>query len=238
MTTASVLMADAFEIQPYTPHCRVIRDEGAHALIGVSVGNGYFSAGRLHDLARWGLEHFDRVDFVYTDLYVAEMFEAFGYPPGEARRKAAKSVRGVRAKVRNAVTAADPDGTRLRWQPMSRFRADAAYQEIHRRLWRQLDEDDDFRALCDDLVGHFLSARGEAADARQRAVCLEYVCAELPLFLDTPAILRVPSSLVCYHQRLPMAELLYGRGAGLRASRNQGHAIVTPAAPPHTANSK
>lgn len=27
-----------------------------------------------------------------------------------------------------------------------------------------------------------------------------------------------------------MAELLYSRGAGLRASRNQGHAIVTPAA--------
>ncbi|MEU9413260.1 tRNA-dependent cyclodipeptide synthase [Streptomyces sp. NPDC048281] len=105
------------------------------------------------------------------------------HPPGEARRKAVKSVRGVRAKVRNAAAAADPDGARLCWQPMSRFRADAAYQEIHSRSWRQLDEDDDFRAL-------------------------------------------------------PMAELLYGRGAGLRASRNQGHAIVTPAAPPHTANSK
>ncbi|MFG2959270.1 tRNA-dependent cyclodipeptide synthase [Streptomyces sp. NPDC048291] len=238
MATASVLMADAFEIQPCTPHRRVIRDEGAHAVIGVSVGNGCFSAGRLHDLARWGLEHFGRVDLVCADLYVAEMYEAFGYPPGEARRKAAKSLRGVRAKVRNAVTAAEPDGARLRRQPMSRFRADAAYQEIHRRLWRQLDEDDDFRALCDDLVGRFLSARGEAAEARQRAVCLEYVCAELPLFLDAPAILRLPSSLVCYHQRLPMAELPYGRGAGLRASRNQGRAIVTPAAPSHTANSK
>ncbi|MEU5539496.1 tRNA-dependent cyclodipeptide synthase, partial [Streptomyces sp. NPDC020362] len=34
-----------------------------------------------------------------------------------------------------------------------------------------------------------------------------------------------------YHQLLPMAELLYSRGAGLRASRNQGHAVVTPAAP-------
>ena len=64
---------------------------------------------------------------------------------------------------------------------------------------------------------------------RQREVCLQYVCAEAPLFLDTPAILGMPSSLNCYHQRLPLAELLYARGAGLRASRNQGHAILTPA---------
>lgn len=61
-------------------------------------------------------------------------------------------------------------------------------------------------------------------------MCLEYVGAEAPLFLDTPAILQAPSSLNCYHQLLPTAELLYSRGAGLRASRNQGHAIVTPVA--------
>lgn len=140
-----------------------------------------------------------------------------------------KNLRGVRAKVRDAVTEADPEGTRLRWQPMSQLRTNVSYQEIHRRLKDRLDEDGDFGAVCDSLVSRFLSARGEEASDRQRAVCLEYVCAEAPLFLDTPAILQVPSSLNCYHQLLPMAQLLYARGAGLRASRNQGHAIVTPA---------
>ncbi|MFF7238114.1 tRNA-dependent cyclodipeptide synthase [Streptomyces collinus] len=231
MTTASVLMADVFEVQPYTSHCDVILGEGAHAVIGVSPGNSYFSARRLHDLARWGLDHFDRVDFVYTDLYVAEMYEASGYAPDEARRKAAKNLRGVRAKVRDAVAAADPDGSRLAWRPVSAFRTDPAYQEIHRQLKDRLRTDADFRAVCDALVSRFLAARGEPAGERRRAVCLEYVCAEAPLFLDTPALLKVPSSLNCYHQLLPMAELLYSRGAGLRASRNQGHAIVTPAAP-------
>ncbi|WP_254646924.1 tRNA-dependent cyclodipeptide synthase [Streptomyces sp. GbtcB6] len=96
MTTASVLMADAFEIQPYTSHWRVIHDEGAHAVIGVSVGDG--------------------------------------------------RVRGAPALPRH------------------------------------------------------------------------------PRHPPRPVL------PVCYHQRLPMAELLYGRGAGLRASRNQGHATVTPAA--------
>ncbi|MBV7698323.1 tRNA-dependent cyclodipeptide synthase [Streptomyces sp. TRM70350] len=224
-------MADVFQVQPYTSHCEVIYAEGAHAVIGVSPGNSYFSARRLHDLARWGLDHFEKADFVYTDLYLAEMYEASGYAPDDARRKAVKNLRGVRAKVRDAVTAADPEGARLRWRPMSDFRTNPSYQEIHRHLQRRLVTDDDFRAVCETLVSRFLTARGEAASERQRAVCLEYVCAEAPLFLDTPAILGVPSSLNCYHQLLPMAELLYSRGAGLRASRNQGHAVVTPAAP-------
>ncbi|MFH9355326.1 tRNA-dependent cyclodipeptide synthase [Kitasatospora sp. NPDC017646] len=228
MITASPLMADAFRVKPYTRHCEVIHDEGAHAVIGVSPGNSYFSAQRLHDLAAWGLDHYDQVDFVYTDLHVAEMYEAYGYGPDDARKKAAKNLRGLRAKLRDAASAADPTLARLRWRPMSDFRTNTAYQEIHRQLKRRLETDADLRMACDELVGRFLSARGQEATDRQRAVCLEYVCAEAPLFLDTPAIIGVPSSLNCYHQLLPLAELLYARGAGLRASRNQGHAIVTP----------
>ncbi|MEU1422052.1 tRNA-dependent cyclodipeptide synthase [Kitasatospora sp. NPDC005751] len=229
ITAPPVKAADVFRVKPYTRHCEVIHDEGAHAVIGVSPGNSYFSAQRLHDLAAWGLDHYGRVDFVYTDLHVAEMYEACGYGPDDARRKAAKNLRSVRAKVRDAVTTADPGQTRLHWRPMSDFRPNTAYQEIHRQLTRRLETDADLRRACDDLVSRFLTARGQEPTERQRAVCLEYVCAEAPLFLDTPAIIGVPSSLNCYHQLLPLAELLYARGAGLRASRNQGHAIVTPA---------
>ncbi|QGV79860.1 tRNA-dependent cyclodipeptide synthase [Streptomyces ficellus] len=224
--------AGLFTVQPYTAHCQVIRAEGAHAVIGVSPGNSYFSAQRVTDLARWGLAHFDRVDFVYTDLHVAEMYEASGYTAEDARRKAVKNLRGVRAKVTGAVAAVDPDGRRLRGRPMSAFLDNPAYREIRRDLQTRLETDQDFRAACDALIDSFLSSKvlhGNAPTARQREVCVEYVRAEAPLFLDTPAILGVPSSLNCYHQLLPMAELLYSRGSGLRASRNQGHAIVTPA---------
>ncbi|MFH0520612.1 tRNA-dependent cyclodipeptide synthase [Streptomyces sp. M41] len=229
--------AHLFDIQPFTPHCEVIRVAGDHAVIGVSPGNSYFSARRVHDLARWGLAHFERVDFVHTDLYVAEMYAASGYPPDDARRKAVKNLRGVRAKVVGAVQAVDPDGTRLRAHAMSDFRGNPAYREIHDHLQTRLATDDEFRTTCEKLVDSFLSGKTAAepdggtggTSNAQREVCLAYVCAEAPLFLDTPAILGVPSSLNCYHQLLPMAELLYSRGAGLRASRNQGHAIVTPA---------
>ncbi|WP_267244807.1 tRNA-dependent cyclodipeptide synthase [Streptomyces sp. PR69] len=224
--------ARAFRVQPYTSHCQVICAEGDHAVIGVSPGNSYFSARRVHDLALWGLALFRRVDFVYTDVHVAEMYEALGYRWEDARRKAVKNVRGVRAKVTGAVHDLDPGGRRLRAHAMSDFAENPAYRDIHDRLQRLLTADEEFRATCDALVDSFLSSKvldGESATERQREVCVKYVCAEAPLFLDTPAILGVPSSLNCYHQLLPMAELLYARGSGLRASRNQGHAIVTPA---------
>lgn len=229
MTTA-IETFELFDVQAYTPHCQVIRAEGDHAVIGVSPGNSYFSAQRIIDLARWGIDNFDRVDFVYTDLHVAEMYETLGYTDDDARRKAIKNLRGVRAKVNSAVETVGPADGRLRAQSMSSFTGNSAYQSIHSRIWNLLEADPEFRATCDSLVDSFLSSKvldGRASTARQREVCLKYICAEAPLFLDTPAILGVPSSLNCYHQLLPMAELLYSRGSGLRASRNQGHAVVT-----------
>ncbi len=229
--TPVVKANEFFEVRPYTSHCQVIRAEGDHAVIGISPGNSYFSGRRIIDLARWGTANFREVDLVYTDLYVAEMYETLGYTADDARRKAVKNLRGVRAKVTGAVEAVGPQGGRLRAHAMSDFQGNPAYQVLHRRLSALLDTDPEFRATCDALVDSFLSAKvldGKAATARQREVCLQYVCAEAPLFLDSPAILEVPSSLNCYHQLLPMAELLYSRGSGLRASRNQGHAIVTP----------
>ncbi|AWZ08165.1 MULTISPECIES: tRNA-dependent cyclodipeptide synthase [unclassified Streptomyces] len=228
LTTAT----EVFTVRPYTPHCQVIHHEGDHAVIGISPGNSYFSAQRVLDLAQWGMRNFQQVDIIYTDLHVADMYEALGYDPDEARRKAVKNLRGVRAKVNNAAAETDPTGVRLRARPMSALTDIPAYRALHSHLTNLLDNDPEFRTTCDSLVDSFLSSKvldGKAATTRQREVCLKYVCAEAPLFLDTPAILGVPSSLNCYHQLLPMAELLYSRGYGLRASRNQGHAVITPA---------
>ncbi|MFF5447853.1 tRNA-dependent cyclodipeptide synthase [Streptomyces sp. NPDC012888] len=230
-TTATKTAAELFDVQPYTLHCEVIHAAGDHALIGISPGNSYFSAQRVHDLGRWGVENFNEVDILYTDLHVAEMYEAFGYDPIDAQRKAVKNLRGVRAKVNNAASALDPGDGRVRARALSEFTENEAYREIHQRILRLLDSDPEFRRICEELATYFLSTKsnGEPSTRRQREVCLKYICAEAPLFLDTPAIFGVPSSLNCYHQLLPMAELLYSRGAGLRASRNQGHAIITPA---------
>ncbi|MFE4723343.1 tRNA-dependent cyclodipeptide synthase [Streptomyces sp. NPDC056728] len=229
MTTT--LRTETFAVQPYTPHCRVIHDEGEHAVIGISSGNGYFSHQRVLDLAAWGLDNFRQVDLIWTDMHVAEQFEALGYGSVEAQRKTVKNLRGVRAKVTAAVGSLDPSGQRLRGRPMSGLVQIPAYRKIRDELDVMLKDDKEFRDVCDQLAGRFLETKvgGLGATQQQRQACIRYVCAEVPLFLDTPAILGVPSSLNLYHQALPLADLLYARGSGLRASRNQGHAVITPA---------
>ncbi|MFJ9417182.1 tRNA-dependent cyclodipeptide synthase [Streptomyces sp. NPDC101227] len=228
MTTAT----EIFHVRPYTPHCQVITDEGDHAVIGISPGNSYFTHQRVLSLAAWGLENFRQVDLIYTDLHVADMYEALGYTTVDAQRKAVKNLRGVRAKVTAAVATLDPDGIRLRGRPMSALLGLPAYRVIREGLDDRLSADPAFRDVCDQLVVQFLTSKvldGQHPTDRQRQVCLDYICAEAPLFIDTPAIMGVPSSLNCYHQALPMADLLYSRGHGLRATRNQGHAVITPA---------
>ncbi|WMX49020.1 tRNA-dependent cyclodipeptide synthase [Streptomyces roseicoloratus] len=148
---------------------------------------------------------------------------------------------GVRAKVGAAAAEADPAGIRVRARGMSEFRDIPAYRELHREVLAAVEHDPVVRETCDALTGIFLAGKlapGQETNERQREVCRAYICAEVPLFLDTPAILGVPSSLNCYHQALPLADLLYGRGPGLRASRNQGHGILTPAENARTADAE
>ncbi|MFG2652029.1 tRNA-dependent cyclodipeptide synthase [Streptomyces sp. NPDC048436] len=225
MTTTQT---ETFTVRPYSPNCKVIHDAGDHAVIGISPGNSYFTHQRVIDLAEWGLTHFDQVDLIYTDLHVVDTYLAQGYSPDSAQRKMIKNLRGVRAKVNAAVETLDA-GDRLRGRPMSALLPSDDYRRIRRNLDDLLTIDAEFREACDALIGTFLTSKvlnGAEPTPEQRKACLDYVCAEIPLFLDTPAIMRVPSSLNVYHQALPLADLLYSRGCGLRASRNQGHAIV------------
>jgi cyclo(L-tyrosyl-L-tyrosyl) synthase len=229
----TTIATDIFTVRPYTHHCQVIEQEAQHAVIGVSPGNSFFTADTVTGLAHWAAERFARVDIVYTDLYIADMYQALGYATDDARRKAVKNLRGVRAKVTNAAQAVDPDGARVRAHPVSALTGRPEYQRLSRYLDALMADDAALAATVADLVDRFLKDKVTGRDATdlQREVCTRYILSELPLFIDSPAIFDVASSLNCYHQVLPLADLLYGPGHGLRASRNQGHGIIALTAP-------
>ncbi|MEV5940736.1 tRNA-dependent cyclodipeptide synthase [Streptomyces sp. NPDC051994] len=224
------ITTEAFTVQPFTRSCHHIWDEGDHVLIGVSPGNSYFSAGRITDLVRWASARFTRIDIVYADLHVAELFSALGYDQDHAARRAAKELKAVRRRIVRGVEEAGPPGTQVGVHGLSEFARNPVYELLHRRVRHFLATDPVFRAGCERMAGHFLSSKvGEpAASAEQLAACLDYIAAELPFFVDTPGILGVPSSVSCYHAPIPLTELLYAKGGGLRASRNQAHAVVRP----------
>jgi cyclo(L-tyrosyl-L-tyrosyl) synthase len=220
-----------YEALPFSDRCRRVWDRGDHLLIGVSPGNSYFSVPRIAELIRWGREFFAGVDVVYADLHVEAQFEAFGHPPEQARRRAAKEVKTTARRIERGVAEAGRDGVGV--HALSDFLDDAEYQRLRARIGRALTEDPEFRGAAEGMARGFLAGRlapGESVTAEQLAAGLRYICAELPFFLDTPRLLDVASSISCYHVELPLTPVLFGRGEGLRAEPEQGYAVVRPSA--------
>lgn len=225
-----------FEAEPFSERCRAVFDRADHLLIGVSPGNSYFTSRRIAELVVWGREFFNAVDIVYADLHVDAQYAASGYPPEQAERRAAKEVKATRRRIRTAV--AEAACSRVGVHGLSEFQDRPAYRELHREVLHALAVDPVLRAAAEGMAGAFLRSRlagADGPDAGQLAAGVEYIAAELPFFLDTPALLGVASSVSCYHVELPLTPVLFGRSEGLRAVPAQGYAVVRPAAVPQTA---
>ncbi|MEU9373374.1 tRNA-dependent cyclodipeptide synthase [Streptomyces sp. NPDC048255] len=228
------ITADAsFEVLPFTRTCRHIWEDGDHVLIGVSPGNSYFSSERITGLAQWATTRFAQVDFVYADLHVDRMFAAFGYTQEHAEKRATKEIKAVRRRILKGVEQSGTSHAEIRVRALSEFQENPVYQLLHRRVLHFLETDDEFRKGCEKMALHFVGSKlpeGESITAEQLQVCFDYMAAELPFFVDTPSILDVPSSVAAYHVKMPLTDVLFARGGGLRATRNQAYAVVRPEA--------
>ncbi|MET3983494.1 tRNA-dependent cyclodipeptide synthase [Streptomyces sp. PvR034] len=221
----------SFEVLPFTRTCRHIWEDGDHVLIGVSPGNSYFTAERISSLTQWATTRFAQVDFVYADLHVDRMFAAFGYTREHAEKRAAKEIKAVRRRILKGVGESAPQDAEIRVRALSEFQGNPVYELLHRRVLHFLETDDEFRKGCEEMALHFVGSKlpdGESITDEQLQVCFDYMAAELPFFLDTPSILGVPSSVAAYHVKMPLTDVLYARGGGLRATRNQASAVVRP----------
>ncbi|WP_406206577.1 tRNA-dependent cyclodipeptide synthase [Kitasatospora sp. NBC_01560] len=224
---------DVYEAIPFSGRCEEIWRRGEHLLIGVSPGNSYFSHRRIAELIGWGREFFERIDIVHADLHVEAQYEAFGYTAEHARRRATKEVKATARRIdRGAEEAGRPDGVRM--HALSDFAGHPVYRRLHRQALDALRTDPVFREAAEGMARGFLAARmdeGLTPNEPQLAAGLQYIAAELPFFLDTPALLGVASSVSCYHLQLPLTPVLFGRDEGLRAAAGQAYAVVRPAAP-------
>lgn len=230
LETAAPAAAAEFAVEPFTERCRVIRDRGEHALIGVSPGNSYFSRDRLAALLTWAGRNFAAVDVVYADVQQDAVLRALGYRPDEARRKAKKELDGLRRRIRHALGEVRATA-RIRVSALSEFRDSAAYRELRGTAAVAVRQDPVLRAACERMVEHFYTGKipaGAAITAEQQRAGLEYLVAELPFFADTPRILGTGSSVSCYHAPMPVTPALFARRSGLRPAAGQGVLVVRP----------
>ncbi|WP_331753310.1 tRNA-dependent cyclodipeptide synthase (plasmid) [Streptomyces sp. NBC_00637] len=222
--------AARFLVEPLTDRCREVFEAGAHACVGISPFNSYFSAERIAALARWALGAFKRVHFFVPDTAAAYTLEALGYAPERAAWKARRQGQYVRNKITRALAAAgidEPDGQLLDGQALAE---NAAYRILQERIEQCSREDSVFFRACLGASGWTLERRlpaGQEPTHEQLCSAVRYFLAELPLFLDTPGITGEPASVFCYHQVPDFLDDLFRHRLSLCPADGQGFVRVS-----------
>lgn len=225
----------SFAVTPYTDNCAGLYERAEHVLVGVSPGNGYFNKPRLSALLRWAATRFTTVDAIVPDVSLTHTYQALGQPPAlawkNARHKAAKTYRRV-ARAWQDIGVEQPH---QRIHLLSDFADHPHYARLRAHTRHALDTDPALRTVFHHASRHVLTAylKDVQPTGAQIEEATNYLAAEMPLCLDTPALLDVPSSIAVYHHRMPMIEAMF-TSPHMHISPQQGHAIVHPRTHPRT----
>jgi cyclo(L-tyrosyl-L-tyrosyl) synthase len=235
--------------EPVGEHSRRVWTRRHHILIAMSPANSYFSPGRICQLVSWAARHCREEQFhliTWAEPYARWSLRALGYQPEAAAAKARKAERILLNRARDALDAmgiSEPDQHLANWRTLA---PSARYIRLRREVDLAYATNERFRQAVQASAAHYLRAhrhdwRGTLPWWDRVTLAAEYVRAELPLYLDTPAILGVADSLYVYHQVEALHSGLFqgefdetspGAGAGLRPAPNQGLVILANPEPP------
>lgn len=218
-------------VEPFTDECRRIWEQRQHVVFGVSPGNSYFNVARLTDLLGWLCAEFARVDVVIPDSALEHTYLALGYDPHRAAKKARAETNVLRNRVVRAWESNGGPRAGDRVNRMSELRSNDVYRDWHAECERILTKDDILWEACAEVSRDVLAARGHRGPYETERIerAMRYLLAELPFFVASADIFGVPTSLNFYHQRLPLAEVIFAGKSLLEASPRQGYATIYPA---------
>ncbi|GAA0951146.1 cyclo(L-leucyl-L-leucyl) synthase [Nonomuraea longicatena] len=221
----------AFVMEPYTANCREICGRADHVLVGVSPGNGYFTEQRLTDLLTWAGSVFADVEAIVPDASLVHTYQALGSDEASAWKEARRQSRRTCRRISRAWAAGGVPERRQRIHLLSDFIDHPGYRRLRAEVDAALAQEPVFRQALFEATGRALSTRlhGAEPSLAQIEEGVRYLTSEVPLCMDAPGILGVPTSVNIYHQVLPTVPVMLG-SQYLRVSPQQGFAVVRPAA--------
>lgn len=215
---------------PVSPECRAAFDAAEHVLIGLSPGNSYYSSEeRIHRFAQWASQRFATLHFsVWGEPFVWSLL-AVGFPADKAERYARTSARKLLNKAGRALAAvgvADPESRILTWPKLQQ---NPAFRHALAEVRARYQADAWFREACLEVCRDYLGSQplvGDRPLAERTGHAVEYYLSELPLFVDTPALVGADSSVYCYHAINPFEQRLYQRSLPLLPAVGQGRLVL------------
>ena len=158
--------------------------------------------------------------------------EALGYPESKARKKANRQGRWLLNKIRRGLDAAGiPENTADEVILCSKTLDDHFdYCRLLSDVESVCDRDMEFRDGCIETSRWVLNGQADEVEEVTHDMlvsAVRYFKAELPLFMNSPALVGVNSSVFVYHQCPPFLEELFKTKRGNFINERQGFVKVT-----------
>jgi tRNA-dependent cyclodipeptide synthase len=233
-------------ISPLTENCRHITEQGYHALVALEAPfpserspqqaqNAIRAHTRSHieALLHCASTQFATFDVLLPGDEAALWLIARGCPPAEAVRRLRLRQGRVRDRCRALIRKLGevrPYAREPRVYSWTELADQAAYRGLRYEATLHFETDPVFRAAILLCGRAYLTCAGGPAAPRpgQIRMVATWLLDQLPWLLDTPALLDLPSSVLCHHRRHPATESLFLGEFGLRPSPRQGLALITP----------
>ena len=220
--------------EPITADCAAILRAREHVVVGVSPFNSYFTEEKIAELINWAKENFRAFHLYVPDGPSRFTLEALGYPESKARKKANRQGRWLLNKIGRALCAAEVEEAEAEHLILSSRTLD--HDETYCRLAEEVDAicagDASFHEACVETSRWVLNGQADDPDTVTREMlesAVRYLKAELPLFMNSPAIVGASSSVFAYHQCPPFLEELFQTRRGEIVNQRQGFVKVTAA---------
>lgn len=201
------------EIFPVGKGSNEIYNLKQHALIGVSPFNSYFTEQNLMQLIDWSLSIFEKITIFIPDTLSIFTLMALGYTKEEAEYKTRRQDNYLKNKVIRALKNLGHDEN-MAIELMINFTelsSNKNYQDIYNNCLIKFETCAEFKNGCLSTSSWILenSQKSAGVGEKELEIAVQYFLREFPLFLDTPTILNVKSSLFIYHKIPKYLEFLY-----------------------------
>ncbi|MBK5265518.1 MAG: tRNA-dependent cyclodipeptide synthase [Alphaproteobacteria bacterium] len=229
---------------PLSARCADVFRETDHALVAVSLFNGYYNKPRLRTLIDWAHSRFSQFHVPIFDAPHAYTLSAVGIPSSKAVGRARQEGRKLQRRVEKMLTDLPSGGgsaAMLTWDDMSR---NPRYLELAIDTERAFHSDRRFRDACIAMTDQVNQARSLAdlpesesdhqackdvpsIKAIDSALSVRYLLSEIPLFIDTAGIVGSRSSIFCYHRSYEFYERFFSHEFAVGPNQNQAFLVVT-----------
>lgn len=223
-----------FDPKEYKIHHRIInqsQNENTelkdHAVLAISPFNGYFTEENITKLIGWAIKNFKGISVFIPDGWSVYTLMAQGYTEEKARKKTKLQDSNLKNKVIRAFTNNGIcEKLCLDYFVTSEILTnDKNYCEIYEKCINKFDTDQIFRDVCLSASRNLLSKNNENVTEDMLNIAVKYILLELPIYLDSPKILNVPSSFMVYHKVSDVEKYIYRKNS--MSALNQSYIVAS-----------